>query len=196
MLIRNDEHIYICGMTGSGKTHFAKKLYSGFEAGHIVILDIKHEIVLKNAVVVRDIRGIIPALNSKKNVIVRVQNSRENYNAIASIVYNRGNTILWIDEASQVIPEESRLSDEFTQLITAGRSRKAVCWILTQRPAIVSKTGQSQSTHYFVFALMLSKDKKSICEDIPITLDDFAKLSVTRHNFFHYRQGDLKAKLL
>lgn len=193
MEIKTDEHVFFCGMTGSGKSHLAKLFSKDVKSGHIVVIDSKHDINLENSVIVHKIDSITPNLNAKKNVIVRVQNNQENYNAIAKLVYMRGNTLLWIDEAALVI-REGCMSPEFTQLFTAGRSRKAVCWSLCQRPAIISKTAISQSTHYFVFYLMSNKDRKAICEDIPLTTKDLETLQ--KYYFYHYQQGDSSAKLI
>lgn len=191
--IKNDEHVFICGMTGSGKTHFAMYLYSLLhDPGHIVVLDVKHDISLPYAVVVHRVQDILLALNEKKNVIARLVNSQENYDAVAQLVYARGNTILWIDEGAQIVPE-GKITQPFVNLYTAGRSRKAVCWTLSQRPAIISKTGISQSSHYFIFALILSRDKKAICEDVPLEVEQINALK--KRWFYHYMQGDDAPKL-
>lgn len=182
--IKTDEHLFICGKTGSGKSNLAKLLWRGVQPGRGIILDVKHELSAYGYVV-HSLQDIDKVLKSGRNVVFQGSNTPETYAAICAYVYNRGNTVLWIDEGAQVVPE-GRISPEATQLFTAGRSRGATAWTLTQRPAIVSKTAISQSSHYFVFNLILSHDKKAICADIPLQIEDFLKLR--KYEYFYYNQ--------
>ena len=194
MNIKTDEHIFLCGMTGSGKSTLTKKLSLGLKLGTLIVLDIKHDITLKNAVIVHKVDYAVfdRILKSKKNLIVRCAPTRENYDLIATYVYLRGNLVLWVDESSEVMAEAG-FSQAFKLLLTAGRSRHAVVWFSSQRPAIVSNTAISQASHYFVFALLLLTDKKAICGNIPLSVDDFKQLET--YECFHYQIGDKTAKV-
>lgn len=188
--IKTDEHVFICGKTGSGKTNLAKTLWGTIQPGHIIILDVKHELSAYGYVT-HSVREINIILNAGKNAVFQGSNTKENFAAIFDYVYNRGNTIVWIDEGAISVPER-KMGDEGTQLYTAGRSRGAVAWTLTQRPAIVSKTAISQSTHYFIFNLIKSQDKKAVCGDIPLQVEDF--LTLRPYEFFYYKEGMDKAQ--
>ncbi len=189
MQINSDEHVAIFGMTGSGKTTFVKKLYGGLKAGHVVVLDVKHDISdLPDAVIINDENEINKYLKDGYNIIFRPKTNRpEIYDKVADVVFNRGNTILVLDEAVEVIPEGA-LTDSFKRIFIRGRSRRAVCWFLTQRPALISKTAISQAVHTFTFALIQIHDKKAVCVNIPLDIDEFNLLR--QYDFFHFRQGD------
>lgn len=188
--IKSDEHVCICGKTGSGKTNIAKLLWGSIQPGHGIILDVKHELSAYGYIA-HSIQEINALLNSGKNAVYQGRNTKENFAAIFEYAYNHGNTTIWIDEGAIAVPEK-RISDEAVQLYTAGRSRGAVAWTLTQRPAIVSKTAISQSTHYFIFNLIKSQDKKAVCDDIPLQVEDF--LTLKPYEFFYYKEGMEKAQ--
>ena len=166
----------------------ARRLWQGVMPGHGIILDVKHELGTCGRVA-HSVHDLNTILNGKRNVVFQGKNIPETYAAVFAYVYSRGNTVLWIDEGAQVVPE-GRTCSEAIQLFTAGRSRGAVAWTLTQRPAIISKTAISQSSHYFIFNLILSHDKKAICADIPLLPDDFYRLK--RYEYFYYNQ-DMEA---
>jgi DNA helicase HerA-like ATPase len=188
--IKSDEHVFICGKTGSGKTNISKLLWGSIQPGRGLILDVKHELSAYGFVA-HSLPEINKILNSGKNAVFQGQNTKENFAAIFDYVYKRGNITTWLDEGFIAVPE-GKISEEGIQLYTAGRSRGAIAWTLTQRPAIVSKTAISQSTHYFIFNLIKSQDKKAVCDDIPLQVEDF--LTLKPYEFFYYREGMDKAQ--
>lgn len=191
MQIKNDEHVFICGMTGSGKTHLVKKLYSEFPPGHVAAIDLKGELNLPNAVILHGTSRINSILDSGKNVILRIE-SAEEIEEGARLCFSRGKVMLWLDEGADIIPLR-KIGPWMKRIFMRGRTRKVVCWTLTQRPAWIDKAAISQAMHHFIFSLIFSEDKKTICENIPLTVEDLDKLK--KYWFFHYQQGDQKAKL-
>lgn len=190
--IRTDQHIFITGMTGSGKTEFAKTLYRGIPPGHCVIIDVKRELSDMGQIV-HNAGAIEPVLNAGNNVVYQGYIDLDEYDQVARVVYLRGNTILWIDEAATVIPEEYPLGKWFGLLFTAGRSRRATGWSLCQRPAKMDKTAISQSSHSFVFFMNQSHDKKAVAANLPLSVEEIE--STPQYHYWHYEQGMPKPQL-
>lgn len=189
--IRTDQHIFGTGMTGSGKTVLFTSLFRGIPSGHGVVIDVKHELEL-GGVICRTPYDVQNALNENFNAVYRGGFWDGEADEIAHIVYKRGNCVLWVDEAAEIIPE-GNCSKEFKLLFTAGRSRRATAWTLCQRPALVTKTAISQSSHTFVFYLNQSHDKKAIQANIPLSEEQIESLQ--KYYYWHYEQGMQQAQL-
>lgn len=187
------EHVFVCGITGSGKTTLMKNLYAKIPAGHAVVVDVKNELNLLGAVTVREPRNINEILSKGSNVLFKMQPDRLALDALARYVFARGNTALIVDEAALTLPA-GQLPPGSLQLITAGRSRRATLWALCQRPANVDKSIISQCQHYFIFTLVQDHDKRAIGQNIPLSPKQIER--VPMHHFYHYQVGESRPPML
>lgn len=199
--IRDDEHVFICGMTGTGKSVLAEVYLAGFN--HVVKLDTKGEYyervrddkpIWRGLVQDRDYTVIfkledIDKVKTPKIVYVPDEEEMdlEHYNALMDWVYKRENTTLWIDELMEVAPSPTKYPPKLKALYTRGRSKRATVWACTQRPSDIPAICISQSNHYFIFALQLPQDREKIAKGTGQA--DFLD-SPKGYNFIYYKAGN------
>lgn len=177
-MIKIDEHVFIPGMTGSGKSFLAEVYLAGYD--HVIKLDSKGEVYErrkkgepawrglvegKDYVVIENLADLSAAETPKIIYAPSFEEqTQEFYNALCKYVYERENTILWIDEL-MAVAESSRTYPLYLKaLYTRGRSKNVGVWALTQRPVDIPAIATANSTHFFVFDLMLEQDRKKMCD--------------------------------
>lgn len=160
-----DEHVFIAGKTGSGKTYFAKKYLTNYES--VFCLDTKGTLVW-NEVKPDDIQVITRvrelASVTKQKVIYRPvfeELEHDYYNAFFRYCYERRNCIVWIDEVMS-IATHSRIPDYYKGILTRGRELNVTAWSLTQRPAGIPILVMSESNHFIVFDLNMPQDRERL----------------------------------
>lgn len=174
--IGTDEHVFICGQTGTGKSVVAEVYLAGYE--NVVKLDTKGEYYERKKKKETIWRGLkegtdftvifklqdIESVKTKKIIYVPIEEemNMEFYEALMKWVYKRENTILWIDELMEVAPSPTKYPPSLKSLYTRGRSKEAVVWACTQRPSDIPAIAFSQSTHFFIFTMQLPQDREKI----------------------------------
>lgn len=199
--INTDEHVFICGQTGTGKSLIAEVYLAGYE--NVVKLDTKGEYYERKKKRQPLWRGLeenkdftvifsladIDQVTTKKIIYVPHTNemTEEYYDALMKWVYERENTILWIDELMEVCPSPSKYPYHLKSLYTRGRSKEATVWACTQRPLDIPAVVFGQSTHYFIFAMQLPQDRKRLVDSTG--MPQFNEQPVG-HDFWYWRVGD------
>lgn len=199
-----DEHVFVCGGTGSGKTILCE-VYLANVPSMVIKLDSKLECfekLKKNKPVWyglnnEDVQIIerleeLPSVTKKRIIYAPIteEMNHDFYNALGEWVYEKGDCILWIDEMMSVA--ESALKYPFTikKLLTRGRFKNSVCWICTQRPTDIPLICISNANHIFCFNTGLEADrvrmvKNTGCKDFYQILD--------KHIFLYNKVGQQKA---
>lgn len=169
--IRNDEHVFIAGMTGSGKTFLAEHYLVGVNKP-VFVLDTKGmfdwEIVPADKKIIVTHLEELPEADRKFDRII-YRPAREEldpifYNAFYEYCYYRGNCTAVTDEVMQVCPSPSRIPEYYKGILTRGRELNVNAWSLTQRPATIPVVIYSESTHWFIFKLNNKNDRKRLAE--------------------------------
>jgi len=198
--IGTDEHVFIPGKTGSGKSFLAEVYLAGFN--HVVKLDTKGEVferrkkkqpIWRGLVEGKDFTVIerlkdIDKVETPKIIYAPVfeEQTLEYYDSLLKWVYLRENTTIWIDELMS-IAEVSKYPPYLKALMTRGRSKDASVWALTQRPMDIPTIVLANTTHFFVFNLNLPQDRKKMAE----TTGMFEFLDNPGYrNFWYYKDGE------
>jgi hypothetical protein len=159
--IKQSEHVFICGRTGSGKTFLAETYLAGFP--NVVVLDTK-------GFVDWNLAGFPPVYDSLSELVKNVKDGKaiyrpnpfemdmEFYDKFFEWVYERQNTIVYIDELMS-IATSSQIPFFLKAILTRGRQRNTACWSLTQRPSGIPIICMSEATHFFVFDLNIKEDR-------------------------------------
>lgn len=195
-----NEHVFIAGKTGSGKSYLAERYLAGFK--HVVMLDTKGEMYD------RFMRGQKPLWigvdDDEVTLVTRIMElekastpkiiyspdykemKEEYYDAFFEWCYLRRNCIVWVDEAMSVSPNPHRIPEHYMAILTRGRSRNTAVWSLTQRPKGIANVIMSEATHFFIFTLQLLDDRKKIVDitGVPEFLEPPPK-----HVFWYWKQG-------
>jgi hypothetical protein len=101
-------------------------------------------------------------------------------------IYTRNRECLtYIDEAYQW-HVNGRAGAGLVGLLTRGRSKGMSTLISTQRPAWVSRFVFSEAEKYYIYRLLDKRDKKTISEYIPISIDD----ELPKYHFWYYDNLD------
>lgn len=201
--IKNDEHIFICGSTGCGKTVLAN-CYLSNTKNRVFVLDTKgtfnwfKKFDKKEIFFTRNINDILK-LNFKKSflnnnnkvhkIIYRCTGpdlSFDNLNLFFKYIYNLGNSILYIDEIAQCCKNPLSYPIFLKYLLQQGRELKISVWGSTQRPRDIFKGFMTESTHYFIFRLNSSDDRLKVAKDCSC---DVFKEKLQGH-YFRYWRGD------
>lgn len=166
-IIRPNEHVFIAGRTGSGKTWAARKYLAGYE--NVVALDTKGTLTWPEA-------GEDLTLVTRLNDIPEVETGKiiyrpdwqeledEYYNRFFRWIYQRRNTIVWIDEVMSICPNPFKIPDYYKACLTRGRELGIGVWSLTQRPSGIPQVIMSEATHYLIFNLTMPQDRVKIVE--------------------------------
>jgi hypothetical protein len=203
--IGTDEHVLVPGMTGSGKSVLAEVYLAGFD--HVVKLDTKGEVYERRKKKKPIWRGLIEGRDfsvvEHLEEITKVETPKiiyaphfeeqepEYYDALMKWVYERENTTLWIDELMSVATAH-KYPVYLKALMTRGRSKNASVWALTQRPTEIPNIIFANTTHFFVFNLMLAQDRKKLADGTGCM--EFLE-PPGGHNFWYFRYGMEHAEL-
>lgn len=200
--IKKDEHIFICGSTGCGKTVLANCYLSNTKR-RTFVLDTKGTFEWfgnfnKESFFTRDInkienlgKGLIGKEKFKKihKIIYRCTGPEltiENLDRFFKFIYNLGNSIVYIDEIAQCCVNPLKYPKFMKYLYQQGRELFIGVWGSTQRPKDIAKFCMTESTHYFIFRLNSVDDRKKVASDCS---HDSFKEKLNGH-YFRYWRGD------
>lgn len=167
-LIWPNEHVFVAGRTGSGKTYLAKKFLSLYP--NVVVLDTKgtlnwDEVLPEEKTIVTSLAKISEAKTNKIIYKPRWQEMTfEVYNRFFKWIYERKNTIVWIDEVMAICPNPFKIPDYYKAILTRGRELNIAAWSLTQRPSGIPQVVISEAVHLFIFDLNLEQDRAKLVE--------------------------------
>lgn len=200
-----NEHVASIGMTGTGKSYLVENYLRGYK--NVVKLDIKHEydermfygenpwIGLKEF----DDYQMCENLEELPNIMTEKiiyqpsyeYQTKEQYDLFFKWIFERGNTILWIDEMMNV-GTANTYPPQLRRLYTMGRSHGIGIWACTQQPSNIPTVALANSKHFFVFNLPLPQDRKKL-------VDTTGQLELWEqpkgHNFWYYKLGEDKPRL-
>lgn len=200
--IPSNKHVFVCGMTGTGKSFLCENYLRGYD--YVIKLDTKNETEErhekgesawsgleegKDFTVVYDLEEL-PDVETKKIIFVPPFDfSQDEYDKFFFWVFNRKNTIIWIDELMG-FTTAYRYPIELKRLYTQGRSRNIGIWACSQRPSGVPNIALANSNYYFMFDLSLTKDRKTIVEN---TGQEEMMENPHGYSFWYYKMGDAKS---
>jgi len=163
--IPTNQHVFIAGRTGSGKTFLAEQYLNGYK--NVCVLDTKGlftwESAGKEVEIVTKISDLPLAVKSK--IIYRPiwqEMKPEYYNAFFEWCYNRRNTIVYVDEFMSVSDNPFKIPDYCKAILTRGREHNVSLWVSTQRPSGISQIAISEASHFFIFTLNLQTDREKV----------------------------------
>ena len=174
--IKKGEHIFITGMTGSGKSYLAETYLAGEE--YVIKLDTKNETEerrnakkspwtgLKENEDFSVVEHFDDLLECEFKKIIYVpsieEQTKETYDNFFKFCYLRQNTNVWIDELMSVCQNAYDCPTWLRACYTRGRSKGVNMWALSQRPATIPNIILANSTHFFVFMLNQFEDRQKM----------------------------------
>lgn len=176
--VKGDERVFLAGQTGSGKTTLARTLLINID--RLVIVDSKNG--LHDWQAESWSPGARHKLATGADVRIRVVDDDQAVDAM-EVAWAAGNTLVYIDEITLVIPVPQRVPQVVRQIWQQGRSRNVGGWGGSQRPVYVPRFFLSEATHFMIFRLVDIDDRKR--------LSGFAGKAVLnrpvdRFGFYHY----------
>ncbi|MBW7998472.1 MAG: ATP-binding protein [Candidatus Glassbacteria bacterium] len=176
--VKTSNRITICGMTGTGKTVFAKSLMMTMssETNPVGVLDpldqfadIEEEGVLER---------VVPPPNQEGAM----------FDAMADRAMKRGNMSLFGEEAEMYVPERGKVGDPAMRAILRGRNRGVGITLITRRIAMLSKNFFSLSDHVFIFRHFSPNDISYLADFVgPETARRF--MDLPDYYFAHFANG-------
>jgi len=179
-----NQHVFVAGRTGSGKTYLARKYLAGFK--NVVVLDTKGTTVWPEIAGTRweekdeTRKGKLYEAGKLFTLVTRLKDlalvktpyimyrpvweemNQEYYNAFFEWCYKRRNCVVWVDEAMSVSPNPFRIPDFYKAILTRGRELNVAVWSLSQRPAGIAQVIISEATHVFAFDLNMDQDRDKL----------------------------------
>lgn len=166
--ISSDQHVFIAGKTGSGKTYLARKYLAGYL--NVFVLDTKGtltwpEVPRDEVTIITHIKEL-PKVKTIKCIYKPAVEELEIefYDQFFRFIYERGHTICWIDEVMSVTPNSQKIPFWYKAILTRGRELGVSAWSLTQRPAGINLLPISEASHIISFDLNLPQDRKRMAE--------------------------------
>ena len=198
-LIPGSEHVFIPGMTGSGKTALAREYTAGITKP-VFVLDTKGTFEwganVPDRVVVSRLSEIAAAARDYDKVTYRPAYDEldfEWYDAFFRFCYDLRNCTVLVDEAMQVCPSPSKIPPYYKGILTRGRELNVNVFSCTQRPATIPILLFSEATHWFIFALNNLADRKRISD---FTGYDRFMQPVPKYHFLYYNTSKPEAPIL
>lgn len=163
LAIGPNQRVIAVGKTRSGKSVLVRTYLAGYR--NVVCLDTKGDVKWPEA-------GRVPVYTHLKDLgqlgagkaIFRPklsERSPEHYDAFFRWIFERGNTILWVDEIYSIC-EGQEIPFYLKALLTQGAALGIGVWICTQRPKFVPNFCFSEAEHFFVFRLNLEEDRAKV----------------------------------
>lgn len=206
--IPSNRHVMVCGMTGTGKSFLCENYLRGYE--YVVKLDTKDETLERHMSGLSPWDGLeenrdftvchelaqLDDIDTKKIIYVPSYDEQniETFDRFFNWIFERGNTILWIDELMSIGTVQS-FPRGLGRIMQQGRSKNVGVWSCTQRPSGIPSCVPANSSYFFVFDMALPQDRKKLVETTGMI--EFSEMP-TGYNFWYYKMGDrrcVKARL-
>jgi len=170
-IIRNDEHVFIAGMTGSGKTYLGKVYCAGNEKP-VFVLDTKgtftwEQVPEELQTTITTFKDLPKTVGKFKFVIYRPAFSELNeecYDEFFKFCYYLQHCTVFVDEAMQVCPSPSKIPPFYKGILTRGRELDVNVWSCSQRPSGIPIIVYSEASHWFIFKLQTPADREKLSE--------------------------------
>jgi hypothetical protein len=163
-----DHHVFIAGRNGSGKTVLARNYLAGYM--NVFCLDIKGtltwpEVDPEELTIVKSLSDVYKVQTPKCIYQPNINEMDEEvYNEFFKFIYQRGNTIVWVDEVMAVSPNSQRIPFYYRAILTRGRELNVAAWSLSQRPSGINLLPISEARHIISFDLNLEDDRKRMAK--------------------------------
>lgn len=195
-----EEHGFICGATGSGKSKLAEFLINDSDKPYSVVYDPKHSRTLgewRNQTLVyssfqspRDTEFNLPlelVECEARRVLYRPSleesEDREQQAAFFKWIYWRQRCRVYVDECSALLGE-SNPNFWLKGCLTRGRELGVSVLCTTQRPVSIPLITMSEASRLYIFRLNLEEDRRRIAKITGISDDE--QLSLKRFEFFYF----------
>lgn len=198
--IPTDKHVLVCGMTGTGKSFLCENYLRGYD--YVVKLDTKNETDERRRAGLSPWEGLqegrdfavvhsfeeLDEVDTNKIIYVPEydEQNEETFNRFFRWIFDRENTIVWVDELMSVGTVQ-RFPKELGRLLQQGRSKNVAVWSCTQRPSGIPAIVPANSSYFFVFDMALPQDRKKLVDTTGM-VEMFERPG--GYNFWYYRMGD------
>ena len=199
--IKDSEHVFICGGTGSGKSALAD-VYSAGMRETVIKVDIKNdtfarrrkgEPVWRGLVenedfeVVESLEGVYNS-EFKKIIYVPPHNEQEPevYDELCKYVYDQCDTRLWVDETMLFCQSPTSYPYWLRAIAVSGRSRSSTLMCCSQRPVAIPAILIANAQHFFVFRMNNDQDRKKMADVTGCT--KFLE-PPKKYEFWYYKEG-------
>ena len=165
-----DEHIFIAGRTGTGKTFLVHALANEIsDMASVFVHDTKGTDVFNDYTVFESLSDLKKARETREPGIIVYRPRFEElelvyYDEFYKWIYNRKDCVVIIDEAMQVCESPKRYPQYLKGILTRGREYNIAAWVCTQRPKTLPLFLLSEASKFFVFELNLKEDRQRLVE--------------------------------
>lgn len=194
--IKSNERIALVGMTGSGKTYFARAWLKN--APRLIVVDPKGtqynhlwNTIPYSEKAIEELQRIDDKGNYIGEARVRITApiSRKEWEYYFAVIYGLRNVTVYVDELYGVTPP---VAGEWLQaLYTRGRELGIGVWAAMQRPVFVPKFVFSEAEWKIMFRLELDDDKEFMAKNV---FGPIAREELYNHQFLVKRAGDKNTK--
>jgi len=186
---------FLVGQTGTGKTTLAQLLLGARNHPYIVVFDTKGMMRKEDWPGYEIHKRLDAAIRSKQPKLIwqpepAELRSWETIDRGFRWIYERWNTLLYVDEALDVTLRQE-IPFGFHAVLTRGRQRIISTLVATQRPTGIPQSIISEAQHRYIFYLQLEQDRKRMESLTGIAEERIKKLD--KYEFFYSRQGEREA---
>ena len=177
--IKHGQHVFITGMTGSGKSQLARFLLGSGGFPKVIVQDGKHEFEApyewgeegKGFAITDDLYEVDSLFKKFHKVIWRpdVEDLEDPSNwhrldELYDFVYQMGDMVLYDDEASMSCTT-FKYPTVKKRLLKQGRSKGISVWNVTQAPVGIPNDFMREASHAFIFYLNAESDREKVSKN-------------------------------
>ncbi len=185
--IKSNDRVFVCGKTGSGKSHLVMNLIIP-QLANVIIYDVKNDIELPGFDIFHEIQDFKKYPNRQriiyraKEVYASEKDADREFNRLCKQAYLRGNTTLYLDEIANRTGS-NRICPYHDTIMRLGRSKGIGIINCTQRPRGVSNNIISQCNHFFIFKQSMETDLDKLAG---ICGEKIYEPLKEKHSFWYY----------
>lgn len=187
MRYKSSDRLFVCGMTGWGKSFFVKNaIYP--QLTRVVFHDPKrqhnelHDVFVHNPTQLQLAwdRNITRIIYQPETIHI------EDFNTVCHMIYSQGNTVLIVDESS-FYTGPNTIPYWYEMLIKMGRSRNCGVVSLSQQPTFIKGVIISESDYLVAFRLEYEADRRKLAGKVGNAA--FKTGNLPKYHYLLYQAG-------